>query len=186
MGGSDGLLVTSVVKDADGLTQKLVYGDLARTETVFSYDQRRRVRTVQTYRGPPSCWKVGQLDDPPPECKGYAAGELYGSSEPTTFPLLLEDAEFTYDNVDNPIDLRRAYFTAATGEPDYEATAETEAAYLVANGVRLARLHHEETLPAVGGDGLHVFLELGEPSTTPGSRDVQLVGWVAAVNRTRP
>ena len=76
MGGSDGLLVTSVVKDADGLTQKLVYGDLARTETVFTYDQRRRGRPLQTYCGPPSCWKVGQLDDPPPECKGHAVGEL--------------------------------------------------------------------------------------------------------------
>jgi RHS repeat-associated protein len=60
------------------------------------------------------------------------------------------------------LDLRRAYFTAATGEPDYEATSQTEGAYLVANGVRLARLHHEDTLPAVGGDGLHVLLELAD------------------------
>jgi RHS repeat-associated protein len=106
VGGSYGPLVTSVVKEADGLTQKVTYGDLARTETVFTYDQRRRVRTVQTYRGPPSCWKVGQLDDPPPECQGYQAGAFFFAKEPTTFPLLLEDTEFAYDSVDNPVELR--------------------------------------------------------------------------------
>lgn len=106
VGGSYGALVTSVVKDADGLTTKIGYGDLAKTETVFTYDQRRRVHTVQTYRGPPSCWKVNQLEDPPPECKGYAAGEFYLSGQPSTFPLLLEDSEFSYDAVDNPVELR--------------------------------------------------------------------------------
>ncbi len=49
---SYGSLVASVARDADGLINQIVYGDAAQTQSAFGYDERRRLSTVQTYRGP--------------------------------------------------------------------------------------------------------------------------------------
>jgi len=45
------VLVHHARNDADGKTLEIEYGDLAKTKTSFLYDERRRVKTVQTYRG---------------------------------------------------------------------------------------------------------------------------------------
>lgn len=52
---------------------------------------------MQTYRGPPSDWT-----SPP---SAYSPAPSYGGSTPTNFQLILEDAEFSYDNVDNPTEI---------------------------------------------------------------------------------
>ena len=57
--GSYQSLIGSVDRSADGMVEQIVYGDVAGTTTSFSYDDRRRLSSVQTYRGPPSIW------DPP-------------------------------------------------------------------------------------------------------------------------
>jgi RHS repeat-associated protein len=97
VGSSYGDLVTHVYHDADGLPTQIEYGDLARTTTDFGHDDRRRVRTVQTYRGPPTAWT-----SPP---NNYSPAPDYGGTTPSTFQLVLENAEFTYDEVDNPTEI---------------------------------------------------------------------------------
>jgi RHS repeat-associated protein len=92
-----GPLVTGVVRDADGLVGSIVYGDIAQTTTAMSYDNRRRLSSVTTYRGPPAIWSKPLASyQPPPTPNG----------PPSTFQLLLEDVDYVYDNVDNPVEIR--------------------------------------------------------------------------------
>ena len=51
--------VGQIQRTADGLVQEVHYGDLADTTTHYTYDNRRRLRSVQTYRGPPGTWSGG-------------------------------------------------------------------------------------------------------------------------------
>ena len=91
---SYGSLVDHVFHDADGLPNQIEYGDLAKTTTDFGHDDRRRLQSVQTTRGPPGDWTSPPVNYSP------------APSTPTNFQLILEDAEFLYDNVDNPVELR--------------------------------------------------------------------------------
>jgi RHS repeat-associated protein len=100
VGGSYGSLVANLTKDADGLPQQIVYGDAAATTTAFQYDNRRRLRSVQTYRGPPAIWTT------PPGNSLYDGYAVYSSGTRDTFQLLLQDEDFIYDSVDNPIEIR--------------------------------------------------------------------------------
>jgi RHS repeat-associated protein len=93
--GSYGNLVSGLLKDADDLTLEITHGDLAKTKQAFSYDNRRRLRSVQTYRGPPNDWSQPT----------YAPAPLFGGP-PSTLQLLLQDEDITYDDVDNPIEVR--------------------------------------------------------------------------------
>ena len=95
-----GDLVTSVTRSADGLVSQIKYGDLAGTTTDNDYDTRRRLRNVQTYRGPPGFWT-----SPPPN---YTPAPSFGgtSAPPTTFQLVLQDQQLTYDVVGNPTEIR--------------------------------------------------------------------------------
>ena len=86
--GSYGTLVDGVTHDADGLVGSIQYGDRANTKTDYTYDNRRRVHSVQTYRGPP-------MD-----------GSWSASPYPDTQQTLLEDLDYTYDVVDNPTEIR--------------------------------------------------------------------------------
>ena len=95
---SYGSLVDHVFHDADGLPNQIQYGDLAKTTTDFGHDDRRRLQSVQTTRGPPSDWTSPPVN--------YSPAPQYGQQQPTDFQLILEDAEFLYDNVDNPVELR--------------------------------------------------------------------------------
>src|SRR5256885_1689786 len=97
VGSSYGDLVTSITRDADGLIQTLVYGDAAHTTTSMGYDQRRRLSSVQTYRGPPASWTANPAT--------YAPAPNYGGT-PSTLQSLLEDVDYRYDVVDNPIEIR--------------------------------------------------------------------------------
>ncbi|GMV19447.1 MAG: hypothetical protein AMXMBFR56_76710 [Polyangiaceae bacterium] len=81
-----GDLVNRAERTADGLLQRVEYGDATHTTTDFSYDVRRRVKTVQTYRGPPAGWNAP-------------------NNQPT-FQLLLQDDELIYDSVGNPTEIR--------------------------------------------------------------------------------
>jgi RHS repeat-associated protein len=98
VGSSYGALVSHVIHDADGLPAQIQYGDLAQTTTDFGHDEKRRLSTVQTYRGPPGAWTNA------PE--GYSPAPEYGAATPTSFQLILEDGEFAYDVVDNPTAIR--------------------------------------------------------------------------------
>jgi RHS repeat-associated protein len=93
---SYGTLVASVARDADGLVSQLVYGDAASTTTAMSYDGRRRLSSVQTYRGPAASWS----QSPP----AYSPAPTPGGP-PSTFQLLLEDVDYHYDVVDNPVEI---------------------------------------------------------------------------------
>jgi len=97
VGGSYGELIVSISRDADGLVNEIVYGDAANTTRGFTYDDRRRLRSVQTYRGPPPSWTT-------PGSSYFPAPDFGGP--PSTFQLLLQDLDFTYDIVDNPIEIR--------------------------------------------------------------------------------
>jgi RHS repeat-associated protein len=96
--GSYGTLMDHVIHDADGLPLEYQYGDLAATKTTFEYDDRKRLLNVQTYRGPPTAW-TGSVST-------YSPAPTYGSGSPTTFQTLLEDSDFFYDAVDNPVEIR--------------------------------------------------------------------------------
>ena len=79
-----GLLVHHVKRDADGLVQEIQYGDATELTTAFTYDDLRRLRSLTTYRS--------KLDD------------WIGDAE--TKQLLLQDEQFTYDRVGNPVEIR--------------------------------------------------------------------------------
>src|SRR5690606_2586383 len=95
VGGSYGPLITNIQRTADGLMQQMTYGDAAGTTTAYSYDQRRRLSSVQTYRGPPASWDSSYDRVSPPD-----------TNEPTSFQLLLQDEDFIYDVVGNPVEIR--------------------------------------------------------------------------------
>ena len=80
VGGSYGPLVTNIQRTADGLMGQMTYGDAAATTTAYSYDQRRRLSSVQTYRGPPAS---GLWDNP----SAYSSSP-YDPNEPTLQLLL--------------------------------------------------------------------------------------------------
>ncbi len=92
-----GALVSSITRDADGLVSQIVYGDAANTTTSLSYDGKRRLSSAQTYRGAPAIWS-----SPP---ASYSPAPTPGAA-PSSFQLLLEDMDYVYDDVDNPIELR--------------------------------------------------------------------------------
>jgi RHS repeat-associated protein len=96
VGSNYGDLVNRVTHDADGLAQQIEYGDIAKTTTAFSYDNRRRLGSVQTYRGPPPLWSQASSGITPAPSVGGA---------PSTLQLLLEDSDFAYDAVDNPTEI---------------------------------------------------------------------------------
>ncbi len=91
-------LVASLAHDAHGLVQQIVYGDAARTTTANTYDARSRLASVQTYRAAPGLWTQ--------ETAPYSPAPEYGAPTPTSFQLLLEDADYVYDAVDNPVEIR--------------------------------------------------------------------------------
>jgi YD repeat-containing protein len=96
VGSSYGALVGNLVRDADGLVQEVTYGDAAQTKTAYQYDVKRRLSSVQTYRGPPPHWGTATT--------GYPA---HGNNGQTgTMQLLLEDMDYSYDQADNPIQIR--------------------------------------------------------------------------------
>src|SRR5690606_4109186 len=97
VGGSYGPLITGIQRTADGLMKQMTYGDAAGTTTASSYDQRRRLSSVQTYRGPPGS---GIWDNP----SAYSSS-AYDPQEPT-LQLLLQDEDFLYDVVGNPVEIR--------------------------------------------------------------------------------
>ena len=96
-GSSYGSLISNIDRTADGLVKSLTYGDAAGTTTAYLYDERRRISSVQTYRGPPASW-----ESPPPD---YLPAPAPGGTD-TTFQLLLQDEDFRYDAVGNPVEIR--------------------------------------------------------------------------------
>ena len=81
---SYGLLVDHVTRDADGLVKEIQYGDAAETTTAFTYDDLRRLRNLTTYRASLDGW----------------------SSASGTQQMLLQDEEYSYDRVGNPVEIR--------------------------------------------------------------------------------
>ncbi len=98
VGGSYGTLIDHVFRDADGLAIEARLGDVAGTTTTFSYDDRLRLKNVQTYRSPPPIWTGATLS--------YVPAPTYGSGASTTFQTLLEDSDYFYDEADNPVEIR--------------------------------------------------------------------------------
>jgi RHS repeat-associated protein len=96
VGSSYGDLVTDITRTADGLVTRIVYGDAAATATDSDYDARRRLRNVQTYRGPPNIWNTPTNYTPVPAPNGA----------PSTFQLVLQDQQLTYDVVGNPTEIQ--------------------------------------------------------------------------------
>ena len=81
----DATLVSSVKRDADGLVTEIKYGggaDPVRATTSFDYDDLRRLRNLTTYRG---------------DVAGAPAA---------TGQLLLQDEQYIYDRVGNPVEIR--------------------------------------------------------------------------------
>jgi RHS repeat-associated protein len=98
VGSGYGPLVTSIVRDADGPITQTVFGDAAGTTSAFSYDARRRLASVQTFRGAPAIWSS-------PPASYSPAPDTNPSDPPTTLQLLLEDVDYHYDAVDNPVEI---------------------------------------------------------------------------------
>ena len=95
VGSTYGDLVTDITRTADSLVTRIVYGDAAATATDSDYDARRRLRNVQTYRGPPNIWNTPTNYTPVPAPNGA----------PSTFQLVLQDQQLTYDVVGNPTEI---------------------------------------------------------------------------------
>lgn len=89
IGSSYGQIVTSNTYAADARLTSAVFADHAITQRAYSYDQLRRLRSVQTYRASPQPWSSPTYTPP---------------SDPTQ-QLLLEDYDFSYDEVGNIIEI---------------------------------------------------------------------------------
>jgi RHS repeat-associated protein len=83
-----GLLVDHVRRAADGLVTEIQYGDAANTTTAFSHDRLRRLQNLMTYRAHAPTWAGAGVD------------------AKSTQQLLLQDEDYTYDRVGNPIEIR--------------------------------------------------------------------------------
>ncbi len=94
VGGSYGTLVTGVTRDANGLVRNVSYGDAAQTSTASTFDARLRLSTVQTSRATAPLWSAPPMGYMPP------------TTSPSTLQLMLENTSFTYDGVDNPIQIQ--------------------------------------------------------------------------------
>ncbi|HYQ45101.1 MAG TPA: SpvB/TcaC N-terminal domain-containing protein [Polyangiaceae bacterium] len=92
-----GDLVTDITRAADGLVEEVIYGDAAGTRTDTDYDTRRRLRNIQTYRGPP---QSGIWSTPP---ANYTPAPSPGVS---TLQMVLQDQQLSYDVVGNPTEIR--------------------------------------------------------------------------------
>ncbi len=90
IGSSYGTLVNSRTFAADGLITSVVLGDLAATQRAYSYDQLRRLRSVQAYRAGPGLW----------------TSPSYAPATDPTQQLLLEDYDFSYDEVGNLVEVK--------------------------------------------------------------------------------
>jgi RHS repeat-associated protein len=67
--------------------------------------------------------------------------------------------------VSGALELRQAEWIPDPSDPateDYADSTSTEVPYLVAHGVRLARLAYDSADPSIGGATVHVLLELGD------------------------
>jgi len=107
-GGGTGATGYEVLYSYDtALVQEIIFGDAAGTRTDSDYDTRRRLRNVQTYRGPPGIWTT------PPA--NYTPVPAYNPTPytPSTFQLVLQDQQLTSDVVGNPTEIR-----------DYRAAAD--------------------------------------------------------------
>ena len=83
---------TPVMRTADNLVTSITYGDAAQTSTAYLYDERRRISSVQTYRGPPG--------------SGYWTLHNTSSTNAPTQQMVLQDEDFLYDVVGNPVEIR--------------------------------------------------------------------------------
>lgn len=96
-GSSYGSLIEKITRTADNLVTGIQYGDIAKTATAYLYDERRRISSVQTYRGPP---QSGGWDASREHLTNYD-----GETEPTR-QMVLQDEDFIYDVVGNPVEIR--------------------------------------------------------------------------------
>ena len=92
VGSSYGPLIASSKRDADDLFTQVQYADVAKTTTNYAYDPRRRVSTVETDRAAPGLWSTPTNYTPAPTLTGT----------PTTFQLVLQNQQYSYDLVGNP------------------------------------------------------------------------------------
>ena len=130
---SYGVLTASQKFAADGLMTSAIFGDEANTQRAYSYDQQRRLRSVQTFRAGPSLWTSA----------GYTpATEL-------TQQLLLEDCDYKYDEVNNITEVKdwRLPSEWPTGAKPVNRTFEYDDLY------RLTRVRYEHTGSSAGGSG---------------------------------
>jgi RHS repeat-associated protein len=81
-------LISQINRTADNLVTLVRYGDLAETATTYTYDDRRRAHTVLTSRSAPG---------------GNWPAEPSGDG---TYQMVLQDEQFFYDAVNNPIEIR--------------------------------------------------------------------------------
>jgi RHS repeat-associated protein len=95
VGSSYGTLVQSTKRDADALPSAVVYGDAAHTQRALSYDDNRRLVSLQVFRGAPVLWSDRPAPYQPPNA----------SDEPSQ-QLLLDDADVRYDAVGNIVEIR--------------------------------------------------------------------------------
>ena len=88
---SYGALIFDIVRNARGMTESVAYGDLATTESAFSYDTLRRLTGIRTFRGTPALWAgpTGSYVPPP-------------AGTPSTLQQTLVNTAITYDDANNP------------------------------------------------------------------------------------
>jgi YD repeat-containing protein len=111
IGSSYGALVASTRYAADGLVTSTVYGDLAATERAYAYDDQRRLRSAQTFRAGPGLW----------------TSPSYSPGGDASQQLLLEDLDFTYDQVGNITEI--ADWRIADERPDGSKPASRKFEY---------------------------------------------------------
>jgi RHS repeat-associated protein len=80
------------------LVGEIAFGDAAGTTTTLKYDGRRRLASAMTSRGTPGQWSMA-----PPD---YSPAPTPDTAAPTTFQLLLQDLDYSYDVVGNPTEIR--------------------------------------------------------------------------------
>jgi RHS repeat-associated protein len=86
-----GNLISSIVRNARGLSTELTYGDAASTRATFGYDARSRIQSTKVSRVAPANWNQAS----PPHNSA--------AQDKTTNQTVLASTRMEYDDVGNPV-----------------------------------------------------------------------------------
>ncbi|MEZ4226565.1 MAG: toxin TcdB middle/N-terminal domain-containing protein [Polyangiaceae bacterium] len=131
---------------------------------IFEYRYDEVGRLVYARRWDVTAANLGTPADPLPTTS--QAGHVINTYDASDTRVIRQSYGPTHNTVYvfDTLELRMSDLVTSGSPPtsDYTLSKWTEVPYLIANGVRLARVNYAESSPEIGGNQAHVFLELSD------------------------